>query len=185
MSPPTGSDRLQAAGNWDTRLVELEARVAALEADTWSHSPSGVRAARAFQAQAGAATQTTFSVSGDPPSHPKVESAAEDSQNKERVVLITNLEGSRKGTAGRYESTHLVVPTSLRPPGSSPRTFCGWPFADGRVAVSYRADLGAGEVCEKCLPGLSRRVAARRLALAKSAAGQVIDPDAYGAEGTH
>ena len=133
-------------------------------------------AARAYQAQADAAVQTDFTVSGDPP---RCTGDPEQSMESAKVVLVTNLEASRKGTAGRYESTHLVVPASLRRLGSAPRTCCGWPFADGKVATSFRADLGAGEVCEKCLPGLTRRVAARRVALARSIANHVSDPDAF------
>ena len=71
------------------------------------------------------------------------------------------MEASRKGTAGRYDVTHLVVPRSLQRPGDEPRAFCGWPFTLGRTVVAADLEVGAGEVCEKCLPGLARRFARR------------------------
>ena len=108
--------------------------------------------------------QTTFTVSGDV--------AENQGHDESGPLLVTNLEAARAGTAGRFHVTHLVVPASLRQSGKPPTSFCGWPFSSGTVSISTRSDLGVGEVCEKCLPGLTLRVAARRRAIARSIARQ-------------
>ena len=82
---------------------------------------------------------------------------------------MRNLAAARTGTIGRFIVVHMIVPAGLRPPGTEPRTFCGWAFANSRH-TDYNSEFLEGEVCDKCLQGLHAKVAARRRALAAATA---------------
>ena len=60
---------------------------------------------------------------------------------------------------------HLVVPQALQNEGVVPRAFCGWAFSSASAAIATDGNIGAREVCEKCIPRLARRLAARKAAL--------------------
>ena len=127
----------------------LEASAASLEADTWCRHREEVPAARAWQERAGAAVQTAV-LGGPTDAATQTEGRFASGGGEEvRPVLVTNMAASRAGTTGRFNVTHLVVPASLRPSGTTPRAFCGISWVGPSSTFSYSADVGAGEVCEK------------------------------------
>ena len=85
-------------------------------------------------------------------------------------ALMTNLAASRAGTAGRYQTTHLVVPASLRRSGTEPRAFCGITLFGPWSSFSPTSDVAAGEACDRCLPGLAARIKKRKRQMARAAA---------------
>ena len=92
-------------------------------------------------------------------------------------ILVANPSAARVGTAGRYACPHLAVPTGVQPRGAVPKTFCRWSF--GRHAWTAPADIGIGEACEKCLPGLATRISARRAMLATDLVETIDDPHEF------
>ena len=83
-------------------MVELEARVAALEAETWAQDHAAAVEGRQCQATADAAVQAAMDL---------------DQETREELPpLVRNLAAASVGTTGRYTVSHLVVPTILRPP---------------------------------------------------------------------
>ena len=133
-------------------LRAVEARVAALEAQAWARDTAAVGEGRQYQGAVEAACQTTT-----PP-------------DTLQGPLVRNLEASRRGVVGRFEVTHLIVPSALQPAGAPAQTFCGWPFGEGVAALSFDGKLDQGEVCDKCMPTLAARIARRRAATARAVA---------------
>ena len=138
-------------------MSAVEARLSALEAETWASSPAAAVDGRRYQARADAAVQAVLDA--DP-----VEEG-DTARHKLPPILVANRSAIRVGTAGRYTCTHLVVPTRCQPPGSDPKTFCGYPFRG--PAWSPAESLDGGEACDKCLPGLARNMHARQDTMAK------------------
>jgi len=69
-----------------------------------------------------------------------------------------------------------VVPAGLIPSGAPAKSFCGWPF--GAVEdLSVRAiPLVHKQICEKCFPGLRKKVKARLQSMAAVIAGGAAPP---------
>ena len=154
----------------------------------WAKSAAAELNGRTWQAQADAAVQANIDdpevvleadslpraaaaasvTSGPPPTSSRFSVATSSASSgpmptsPRLPVLVKSKAASRAGTVGRFEVTHLVVPRSLQRVDDVPRAFCGCPFELGASVVSTDLNIGAGEVCETCLPGLARRIATRR-----------------------
>ena len=136
-----------------------------MEAQAWARDEASIGEGRQYQEAVEAACQTTT------PDEPL------------RGPLVRNCDASRKGVVGRFEVTHLIVPSSLQPVGASPQAFCGWPFALGSATLCFDGRLGTGELCEKCLLKLASRAAWRRAATARAVAASLgPEPEADPAE---
>ena len=140
------------------KIRELEARIAALEAGAWAANAAAVEESFRVKELADAACQ-----------------AALEDHAPVRGPLLRNLAASRAGVAGRFEVTHLIVPTALLRDGV-PRCFCGWAFADCKT-LSFDGDLTNGDACEGCLPGLHKRLVERRARVAARTARIVASAD--------
>ena len=148
----------------------MEAWLAALEADAWASSPATALDGRQYHAMADAAVQTAFGT------EPVVD--AEPDVPADIVVppiLVASPSAARVGTAGRYACTHLDVPTRFQTRGAAPKTCWGWPF--GSDTWTSVADIGIGEACEKCLPGLATRIRARCVLLAADVVETIEEPE--------
>ena len=76
--------------------------------------------------------------------------------------------------AGQVEVTHLIVPAPLQAVGAPPRALCGLAYSLAATSISLDGDVGAVNRCDKCLPRLSRKVAARTEALGRRGAGDLV-----------
>ena len=136
----------------------MECRVPVLEAQAWARDAAAIGEGRLYQGAVEAACQTST-----PP-------------DPLRGPLVRHCEAARKGVVGRFEVTHLIVPSSLQPAGAAPQTVCGWAFAGGNATLSFDGRLDTSELCEKCLPTLAARIARRRASTARAVAAS-LDPE--------
>ena len=107
----------------------LEARTAALEAGAWAANAAAVTEGFRVKELADEACQ-----------------AALDDHLPVRGPIVRNLEASRAGVAGRFEVSHLIVPTALLR-DDIPRCFCGWAFSSF-ATLSFDGDLTTSEARE-------------------------------------
>jgi len=71
---------------------------------------------------------------------------------------------------------HLVVPAGLIPSGAPAKSFCGWPYGTAEDLLVDAVPLVHKQICEKCFPGLRRKVKARLLAMAAEIASVAAPP---------
>jgi len=77
---------------------------------------------------------------------------------------------------------HLVVPAGLIPAGAPAKSFCGWPYGAAEDLLVDAVPLVHKQICEKCFPGLRRKVKARLQAMAAVIASDAAPPPDPGPE---
>ena len=153
-------------------LQGIEARLAALEAQAWARDQNAIGEGHAFQNRAedevSAAMDAAASSSSDPVVVERGPAAAVAGP------LVRNCAASRAGYPGRFQVTHLVVPSSLQPRGAEPRAFCRWAFGSCPT-LSFDGGLADTEICDRCLPTLAKRLARRRAARARAVSLEIAE----------